>query len=477
MIYRPPQDYWKVTLEPQPNCIDQSSTLLLAGIVNTLTDFLAVLLPIRTVVRSIPPSISMTNNGSSLILTMLSVFNQSTPPPMPHYLLPLHSRSPLLFRGYSAHILYVCRDSSMGSSMGFISRVGFCGCGAVYWNCEFLPILSLTHPISSHPILSQLSVSTSSISSQFLPNPKHNQICTSIPATKTFFATYIPLLFNSHPSRSSPTSRSLGRLAYHHHNSPENHSHNPGFNLNFNSKSHQNSAPRLGIASITKSNLKSHSHSESSMTPLSAATSFPDRDSIGSLMKDGDMRFFKLSTVTNSIRGGVYENTNEKRKMDEGTRFKSGIGIAVGSTSIASSNSISSTDLNTNLDKLQKTHNNSSSSSSYTNTIKRGFIGSMRREREPGHSRGCSRGQDKDRERERGTDRDWETENTSTSTPMDEESRRQGGSLDGSIEREKVRERGGKRKEDGTYIHINVVKTIEVEVEMEEEYFEEELHR
>lgn len=211
------------------------------------------------------------------------------------------------------------------------------------------------------------------------------------------------------------------------------------------------------------------------MTPLSAATSFPDRDSIGSRMEDGDMRFFGLSTVTNSIRGGVHENTNEKSKMDEEIGFKSGVGVAVGSTSIASSNSMSSTDLNTNLDKLQKAHNNSISSSNI-NTIKRGFIGSMRREREPGNSRGCSRGQDKDRERKRGTDRDWETENTSTSTPMDEESRRQGGSLDGSIEREKVRERE-REKEGGWDIHIDVVKTIEVEVEMEEEYLEEELYR
>lgn len=46
---RPPQDYWKITSEPQPNCINQSSSLLVAGIVNTLTDFTVVLLPIRLV--------------------------------------------------------------------------------------------------------------------------------------------------------------------------------------------------------------------------------------------------------------------------------------------------------------------------------------------------------------------------------------------------------------------------------------------
>ncbi|KAF8863269.1 hypothetical protein BDZ45DRAFT_722676 [Acephala macrosclerotiorum] len=41
---RPPQDYWKVTKDPQPNCINQASSLLVAGIINTLTDFLAVML-------------------------------------------------------------------------------------------------------------------------------------------------------------------------------------------------------------------------------------------------------------------------------------------------------------------------------------------------------------------------------------------------------------------------------------------------
>ncbi|PQE31623.1 integral membrane protein [Rutstroemia sp. NJR-2017a WRK4] len=42
-------DYWKVTIEPQPNCINQASSLLVAGVINTLTDFLVVLLPIRAV--------------------------------------------------------------------------------------------------------------------------------------------------------------------------------------------------------------------------------------------------------------------------------------------------------------------------------------------------------------------------------------------------------------------------------------------
>jgi uncharacterized membrane protein YidH (DUF202 family) len=47
--FRPPQDYWTITEGPQPNCISQSSSLLAAGIINTLTDFAVVLLPIRLV--------------------------------------------------------------------------------------------------------------------------------------------------------------------------------------------------------------------------------------------------------------------------------------------------------------------------------------------------------------------------------------------------------------------------------------------
>lgn len=46
---RPPQNFWKVTKERDPNCIDDTASLLAAGIINTLTDFIVVLLPIRTV--------------------------------------------------------------------------------------------------------------------------------------------------------------------------------------------------------------------------------------------------------------------------------------------------------------------------------------------------------------------------------------------------------------------------------------------
>jgi len=46
---RPPQDYWKITQTPDSNCINQTWSLLVAGVVNALTDLIAVLLPIRTV--------------------------------------------------------------------------------------------------------------------------------------------------------------------------------------------------------------------------------------------------------------------------------------------------------------------------------------------------------------------------------------------------------------------------------------------
>jgi hypothetical protein len=46
---RPPSHYWKVTVDPQPECINQALSLLVAGTINTLTDFVVVALPIRTV--------------------------------------------------------------------------------------------------------------------------------------------------------------------------------------------------------------------------------------------------------------------------------------------------------------------------------------------------------------------------------------------------------------------------------------------
>ncbi|TVY29526.1 hypothetical protein LHYA1_G001499 [Lachnellula hyalina] len=46
---RPPSHYWKITVNPQPECISETWSLLIAGTINTFTDFVAVALPIRTV--------------------------------------------------------------------------------------------------------------------------------------------------------------------------------------------------------------------------------------------------------------------------------------------------------------------------------------------------------------------------------------------------------------------------------------------
>lgn len=48
---RPVSDYWKLSMEPQPNCFNQPANLLAAGIVNTLTDFVVVLIPIPIVLK------------------------------------------------------------------------------------------------------------------------------------------------------------------------------------------------------------------------------------------------------------------------------------------------------------------------------------------------------------------------------------------------------------------------------------------
>ena len=46
---RPVSHYWKITADPQPECINETWSLLVAGIINTITDFAVVALPIRTV--------------------------------------------------------------------------------------------------------------------------------------------------------------------------------------------------------------------------------------------------------------------------------------------------------------------------------------------------------------------------------------------------------------------------------------------
>lgn len=43
----PVSDYWTLSIDPQ-NCIDEGAHLLAAGIINTLTDFIVVILPVQT---------------------------------------------------------------------------------------------------------------------------------------------------------------------------------------------------------------------------------------------------------------------------------------------------------------------------------------------------------------------------------------------------------------------------------------------
>lgn len=50
-VSRPPSDYWTLTMEPQPNCIDQNAHVLAAGIINTCTDLLVVCFPLPTVLK------------------------------------------------------------------------------------------------------------------------------------------------------------------------------------------------------------------------------------------------------------------------------------------------------------------------------------------------------------------------------------------------------------------------------------------
>ncbi|CZR65357.1 related to L-fucose permease [Phialocephala subalpina] len=48
---RPPSEYWTLSFKPQPDCISETKHLLAAGIVNTVTDLIVVVLPIPTVWR------------------------------------------------------------------------------------------------------------------------------------------------------------------------------------------------------------------------------------------------------------------------------------------------------------------------------------------------------------------------------------------------------------------------------------------
>lgn len=46
---RPPSDFWTPSVDAQPNCVNQETLLLVGGIINTLTDFVVVMLPLKTV--------------------------------------------------------------------------------------------------------------------------------------------------------------------------------------------------------------------------------------------------------------------------------------------------------------------------------------------------------------------------------------------------------------------------------------------
>jgi uncharacterized membrane protein YidH (DUF202 family) len=48
---RRPSDYWTLSFKSQPDCIPESKNLLAAGILNTVTDLVVVVLPIPTVWR------------------------------------------------------------------------------------------------------------------------------------------------------------------------------------------------------------------------------------------------------------------------------------------------------------------------------------------------------------------------------------------------------------------------------------------
>ncbi|KAA8571976.1 hypothetical protein EYC84_001916 [Monilinia fructicola] len=219
----PPQDYWKLTLDPQPNCINQSSTLLLAGIINTITDFLVVILPIRTVYSTNLPRRQQFLVSLLFVLGLLSCFAG-------------------IVRTYYMYIVTQVWDQVWASYPVWISAAVELYIGI---------------------------------------------ICTSIPATKAFFVTYIPKLFNSQLSRT-------------------NFDHHPNYNPYFNSKGDPIPYPGFGITSTSKSHPRTLTR-ESSMTPLNGEDSLHDRTVGTSILE--------LSSITNTIRG----NSNEK--YDEETEI------------------------------------------------------------------------------------------------------------------------------------------------------------
>jgi len=130
---RPPQDYWKITLTPQPTCINQGTTLLAAGVINTITDFLVVLLPIRTL-----------------------------------------------------WVLRIPKKQQMFIIMIF--ALGFVSCGAGVARAYFLYQVTQTwdQVWASYPVWMSSSIEL-----------YIGVICASIPATRPFFSTYLPSIFGS----------------------------------------------------------------------------------------------------------------------------------------------------------------------------------------------------------------------------------------------------------------------------------------
>ncbi|KAF4619062.1 hypothetical protein G7Y89_g14786 [Cudoniella acicularis] len=144
---KPPQDYWKITQDPQPNCVNQISSLLVAGIVNTLTDLIVVLLPIRLFWSLQIPTKEV------LPLVLLFAFGFA-------------SCCAGIVRTYFTYQVFMTWDSVWASYPLWLSAA-----------CELYIGI----------------------------------ICASIPATKPFFSSYLPQLFGSTPSTFANTEESFSR--------------------------------------------------------------------------------------------------------------------------------------------------------------------------------------------------------------------------------------------------------------------------
>ncbi|KAF7879985.1 uncharacterized protein EAF02_007622 [Botrytis sinoallii] len=334
---RPPQDYWKITDEPQPNCIDQSSTLLLAGIVNTLTDFLVVILPIRTVYSTNLP------RRQTLIVSFLF-------------------------------------------TLGFLS----CFAGVIRTYYMYQVTQTYDQVWASFPVWVSAAVEL-----------YVGIICTSIPATKVFFATYIPKIFNSHLSRPSQSSFSAPNIFKSLPVPPS------GFGITSTSKS-TNSLPKSKSRSNSSSKVLS---SQSSQIPLNGREKDTQYDNDTDLDQTVGTSIFELGTYTN--RSSTLSKTSSTCPIVSDEEMHIGTASVI---SPLNSNPVSSS-----------THNIAN--------LGRNILGSVRRDK-------LSLGGDRSRNRSRNQDR----ENDDLYMSLSEES-------------------GRKEKEGGWDIHIDVVRTVEVEEE------------